>query len=379
MTGAKGPAATEVLDPPAHHSPIDDRHRALGAKLIEFGGWLMPLQYSGIVTEHKHVRSAAGLFDLSHMGELFVEGPQAGEALAAALVTNPPALAVGRAHYSMICAPDGGILDDLIVYRLAEERFLVVANAANAQLVSDTLVERLAGHRAVLDDRSLAMALCAIQGPKSVDILRPLTDVDLNALRYYAIAESEVAGIPSLVARTGYTGEDGFEIFVDTTHALELWDALSDAGTGHGLVPVGLGARDTLRLEAGMPLYGNELDRTTNPYEANLGRVVKLDKPGDFVGRAALEKVVADGPTRLLAGLTVRGRGIARHGHRVLNGTRPTGQVTSGTQSPTLGVPIAMAYVAPNDAQAGTMLAVEIREQPVAAEVVALPFYRRAR
>jgi aminomethyltransferase len=370
---------TEVIDASDHVTPLADRHRALGAKLIEFGGWLMPLQYAGILEEHRAVRERAGLFDLSHMAELFVDGPEAGAALAAALVSNPPALAVGRAHYSMICAPDGGILDDLIVYRLAEEHFLVVANAANAQVVSDTLAERLAGFRAVLDDRSLATALCAVQGPRSVDIVGPLTDVDLVALRYYAIAEGQVAGIPAFVARTGYTGEDGFEIFVETARAAELWDALSAAGAPHGMVPVGLGARDTLRLEAGMPLYGNELSRDTNPFQANQGRVVKLDKPGDFVGRKALEKVAAQGPDRLLCGLLVRGRGIARHGYPVLADERRTGVVTSGTQSPTLGLPIAMAYVAPGDAAPGTILAVEIRDQPVAAEVVALPFYRRSR
>ncbi len=369
---------TDVLGPPAHITPLVDRHRELGAKLIEFGGWLMPLQYTGIVAEHRAVRERAGLFDLSHMGELFVEGPQAGEALAYALVTNPPGLAVGRAHYSMICASDGGILDDLIVYRLAEQRFLVVANAANAQVVSDALAERLSGFRAILDDRSLATALCAIQGPRSAEILGTMTDVDLGALKYYAIAEGRVGGLSALVARTGYTGEDGFEVFVDTARAMELWDSLSAAGARLGLVPVGLGARDTLRLEAGMPLYGNELDRSTNPYQANLGRVVKLDKPGDFMGRAALEKVAQDGPNRLLVGLVIRGRGIARHGYPVLAGSRQTGIVTSGTQSPTLGVPIAMAYVAPADARPSTMLAVEIREQAVEAEVVPLPFYQRA-
>ena len=361
-----------------HLTPLADRHAALGAKVIEFGGWLMPLQYSGILEEHRAVRERAGLFDLSHMGELFVEGPDADTALAYALVSDPPSLEVGRAHYSMMCAPDGGIIDDLIVYRLGAERFLVVANAGNAQVVSDALAERLAGFRAVLDDRSLATALCAVQGPRAREILEPLTDVDLGALRYYAMAEGTVAGIPAYVARTGYTGEDGFEVFVDTARAGELWDALVAAGTPHGMVPVGLGARDTLRLEAGMPLYGNDLDLTTNPYEANLGRVVKLGKTGDFVGRPALEAVAAAGPKRLLVGLIVRGRGIARHGYRVLDGDRVTGVVTSGTQSPTLGVPIAMAYVAPADAVPGTMLAVEIREQSVAAEVVPLPFYRRA-
>lgn len=368
----------EVLQA-GHVTPLIERHRALGAKLVEFGGWLMPLQYTGILDEHRAVRERAGLFDLSHMGELFVEGPEAGAALAYALVTNPPALAVGRAHYSMICDPDGGILDDLIVYRLAEERFLVVANAGNAQLVSDSLAERIAGHRAVLDDRSLATALCAVQGPRSAEILAPLTNVDLASLRYYAIAEGEVAGLPALVARTGYTGEDGFEVFVETGRGEALWDALLAAGQPYGCVPVGLGARDTLRLEAGMPLYGNELDRTTNPFEAGLGRVVKLDKPSDFVGRAALERVAREGVARRLVGLVVRGRGIARHGYPVYVGERRTGVVTSGTQSPTLGYPIAMAYVAPGDAEPGTIVEVGIRDQRVAAEVVALPFYRRSR
>jgi aminomethyltransferase len=368
---------TDTLEQPARATPLEDRHKALGAKLIEFGGWLMPLQYGGILDEHRAVRERAGLFDLSHMGELFVEGPEAAAGLAYALVTDPPSLAVGRAHYSMICAPDGGILDDLIVYRLADDRFLVVANAANAQVVSDALAERLDGRRAVLDDRSLAMAMIAVQGPRSRSILASLTDVDLAALRYYGIAEGRVARIPAFVARTGYTGEDGFEVIVEVDSAEAVWDALMAAGGPAGMVPVGLGARDTLRLEAGMPLYGNELDRTTTPFEANLGRVVKLGKAGDFVGRAALETAAAEGPDRLLVGLAVTGRGIARHGYPVLAADRRTGVVTSGTQSPTLGRPIAMAYVAPADAGPGTMLAVEVRDQPVDAEVVPLPFYRR--
>ena len=369
---------TDTAQASLHETPLRERHVALGAKLIEFGGWLMPVQYAGIIEEHRAVRERAGLFDLSHMGELFVDGPDAGAALAYALVTNPPALAEGRAHYSMICEPDGGIIDDLIVYRLGPERFLVVANASNAQVVSDTLAERLVGFKAVLDDGSLATALVAVQGPRSVEILRPMTDVDLDALRYYAIAEGAVAGIAALVARTGYTGEDGFEVFVDTARARDLWDAMMASGSGHGLAPIGLGARDTLRLEAGMPLYGNELDRATNPFEANLGRVVKLDKPDDFVGRAALEKVAREGVTRRLVGLVMRGRGIARHGYPVHAGDRITGVVTSGTQSPSLGEAIAMAYVATADAAPGTMLDVEIRGQRVPAEVVPLPFYRRA-
>jgi aminomethyltransferase len=368
---------TDAVAAPLHETPLTDVHRRLGAKLIEFGGWLMPVQYTSILDEHRSVRERAGLFDLSHMGELFVEGEDAGTALATALVTDPRRLSVGRAHYSMICADDGGIIDDLIVYRLADERFLVVANASNAPTVSDALAERLRPFQAILDDRSLTTGMCAVQGPASLPIVGPLTDVNLDDLRYYAIAEGRVAGIPALVARTGYTGEDGFEIFVDWGRAEELWNALDDAGRPLGLVPVGLGARDTLRLEAGMPLYGNELDRETNPFEAGQGRIVKLDKEIDFVGRAPLEKVAREGPAKRLVGLVVTGRGIARHGYPVWVGDRRTGIVTSGTQSPTLGKPIGMAYVAPGDAEPGTILAVEIRDQRVDAEVVALPFYRR--
>ncbi|HUG30837.1 MAG TPA: glycine cleavage system aminomethyltransferase GcvT [Candidatus Limnocylindria bacterium] len=362
-----------------HETVLIEVHRSLGARLIEFGGWLMPVHYGGILEEHRAVRERAGLFDLSHMGELFVEGDDAADALAAALVSDPRALAVGRAQYSMICAPDGGVLDDLIVYRLAEERFLVVANASNAPVVSEELAARLVGWRAILDDRSLATSLVAIQGPLAAGILTPLTDIDLEGLRYYAIAEGEVAGIPALVARTGYTGEDGFEVFVDWNRGADVWAALAEAGEAADVIACGLGARDTLRLEAGMPLYGNELDRQTNPFEAGLGRVVKLEKEGDFVGREALARVAATGPAKKLVGLSITGRGIARHGYPVLAGERRTGVVTSGTHSPTLGRPIAMAYVAPGDAEPGTILAVEVREQPVSAEVVQMPFYKRER
>ena len=368
---------TDAVDLPVHLTPLTETHRELGARLIEFGGWLMPVQYGSIIEEHRTVRERVGLFDLSHMGELYVEGPDAGSALAAAVISDPSALRIGRAQYSMICAPDGGVVDDLIIYRLADTRFLVVANASNAAVVSDALAERLVGAKAVLDDRSLATGLLAVQGPSAVEVMTPLTDVDLDALRYYAAAEGTVAGIPALVARTGYTGEDGFEVFVDTGRTVELWSALIDAVRAADGGPIGLGARDTLRLEAGMPLYGNELDRETNPYEAGLGRVVKLEKAGDFVGRAALEKVAASGPAKRLVGLIVEGRGIARHGHLVWSGDRRTGVVTSGTQSPTLGVPIAMAYVAPADAEPGTVVDVEIRDARVPARVVALPFYRR--
>ncbi|MGZ6267730.1 MAG: glycine cleavage system aminomethyltransferase GcvT [Candidatus Limnocylindrales bacterium] len=353
------------------------RHEALGARIVEFGGWLMPLQYSGILEEHRAVRARAGLFDLSHMGELFVEGPEAASSLGYALTTEPASLKVGRAHYSMICFPEGGVLDDLIVYRLADERFMVVANASNAGAVSDALAERLTGFGVVLDDRSLAMALIAVQGPRAAAILAPLTNVVPDSLHYYGIAEGQVAGVAAMVARTGYTGEDGFEVFVDVAGAGRVWDVLMETGESAGLVPVGLGARDTLRLEAGMPLYGNELGPDMTPFEAGLGRVVHLDKVEDFVGKEALAKAASEGPRKLLVGLIVRGRGIARHGYEIFAGDRRVGVVTSGTLSPTLGEPIAMAYVAPSEAGAGTILDVAIRDQRVPAEVVPLPFYRR--
>jgi aminomethyltransferase len=356
-----------------------ERHRALGARMVEFAGWEMPVQYRGILEEHRAVRQRAGVFDLSHMGELHVLGPEAGAALAYALVTDPPALAVGRAHYSMICAPDGGVIDDLIVYRLAPEHFLVVANAGNAAVVADELRARLAGFDAALDDASLRTSLVAIQGPRALGVLAPLTDADPGALRYYAIAEGRVAGVPGLVARTGYTGEDGFECFVPWEDGPAVFDALLAAGAPENVIPAGLGARDTLRLEAGMPLYGNELGRDTTPFDAGLGRVVKFTKPGDFVGREALAAAQDRGRSKALVGLVLRGRGIARHGYPVYEpgAPAPCGAVTSGTQSPTLGEAIAMAYVPPKDADAGTMLEVAIREARVPAEVVPLPFYRR--
>jgi len=356
-----------------------ERHRALGARLVEFAGWEMPVQYTGILDEHRAVRQRAGVFDLSHMGELHVEGREAGAALAYALPTDPPSLAVGRAHYSMICAPDGGVIDDLIVYRLADDHFLVVANASNAAVVADELRARLAGFDAALDDASLRTSLVAIQGPLAVSVLTPLTDVDPSALRYYAIAKGRVAGVPALVARTGYTGEDGFECFVAWDDGPAVFDALLAAGAPGGVVPVGLGARDTLRLEAGMPLYGNELGRDTTPFDAGLGRVVKFAKPGDFVGRAALQAAQEAGRMKALTGLVMRGRGIARHGYPVFRagGVAQVGVVTSGTQSPTLGEAIAMAYVPPDASDAGTMLDVAIRDARVPAEAVALPFYRR--
>jgi aminomethyltransferase len=374
-TDATGATDAAVLQRTALHQV----HESLGARLIPFAGWEMPVQYRGIIEEHRTVRERAGLFDLSHMGELWVTGPGASAGLAQALVTDPPALRVGRAHYSMICAPDGGVIDDLIVYRVADQRFLVVANASNAATVASELGERLAGFDARLDDASLGTSLVAIQGPRSRGILAPLTDVALDELRYYAIAKGTVAGVPALVARTGYTGEDGFELFLDWDDAVGVWSSLLSEGTDAGLVPCGLGARDTLRLEAGMPLYGNELDRDCTPFEAGLGRIVKLDKEGGFVGREALVRAQAAGPRKSLVGLELRGPGIARHGYPVHQVASPAsdGVVTSGTISPTLGRAIAMAWVPPTASTAGTMVEVGIRASRVPAEIVPLPFYRR--
>ncbi len=345
--------------------------------MVPFAGWDMPVQYQGIVEEHQAVRQAAGLFDLSHMGELHVRGAGAGAALDHALVTIPSALAVGRAHYAMIADATGAILDDLIVYRLAPDHFLVVANASNAAVVAAALAERLAGFDAELDDASMRTSLIAIQGPKAAAILQPLADQDLTGLKYYASLSARVAGIEALVARTGYTGEDGFELFVAWDDAGPLWQALLDAGAPHGLVPGGLGARDTLRLEAGMPLYGQELSRDISPWEAGLGRVVKVDKPA-FVGREALV-AQRETATRRLVGLRVTGRGIARTGYPVyLSGApEPIGVVTSGTSSPTLGAAIAMAYLPADAAEVGGQVEIGIRSQRVAAEIIPLPFYRR--
>jgi aminomethyltransferase len=357
-----------------------EEHRALGARLIDFAGWEMPVQYTGILEEHRAVRQRVGLFDLSHMGEIWVSGPGAGAGLAAALVSDPPRLSIGRAQYSMICAADGGIIDDLIVYRLAEERFLLVPNASNREAVAEAVRERVAGFEAAVDDASLRTSLVAVQGPRAAELLATQTDVDLANLRYYAIAEGHACGEPALVARTGYTGEDGFELIVEWTAALPVWRRLMAAGEGLDIMACGLGARDTLRLEAGMPLYGNELDLATNPFEAGLGRVVKLDKAGDFVGRDALQQIADEGPRRILAGLAMRGRGIARHGYPVhAPGTQEQiGVVTSGAPSPTLRMAIAMAYLPPNRAQPGNMVEVAIRAARVQAEVVPLPFYKRA-
>jgi aminomethyltransferase len=380
---ATGPASTGPETAGPRRTPLTQVHERLGATLTDFAGWLMPLRYGSETAEHQAVRTAAGLFDLSHMGELAVSGPEAAAALDYALVGYLTALRPGRARYTMICAADGGVLDDLIVYRLADTEFLVVANAANAAAVTALLTERAAGMDAVVADRTSDYALIAIQGPRSADILGPLTDASLGAVKYYASYPATVAGAAVLLARTGYTGEDGFEIFARPADAEGIWTTLSKAGADRGLVPAGLAARDTLRLEAGMPLYGSELGPDLTPFDAGLGRVVKLDKPGDFVGRAALTARAQAAPERALVGLVAQSRRVPRHGYSVLWDGAPCGTVTSGAPSPTLGAPIAMAYVtravadeAAREDGAGR-LAVDVRGRAEPAKLVPLPFYRR--
>jgi aminomethyltransferase len=366
-------------------TPLRAVHERLGATMTGFAGWLMPLRYGSEIAEHRAVRSAAGLFDLSHMGEIGVTGPGAAAALDYALTGQPSALKPGRARYTMICAPDGGVLDDLIVYRLGGTDFMVVANAANTEVVAAALRERAAGYPAQVEDLTDRYALIAIQGPHAARILQPLTDTALDQVRYYAGQPAAVAGHDVLLARTGYTGEDGFELFTSPGDAEPVWMALTRAGEADGLVPAGLAARDTLRLEAGMPLYGNELGPDVTPFDAGLGRVVVFDKPGDFVGRAALTERAQAAPRRVLVGLTGGSRRIPRHGYPVLWDGQPHGTVTSGAPSPTLGVPIAMAYLEPGTAQqvaedaAGDRLTVDIRGSAEPARMTGLPFYHRPR
>jgi len=347
--------------------------------MTSFAGWQMPLRYGSETAEHQAVRHAAGLFDLSHMGEILVSGPDAGAALDYALTGLISALRPGRARYTMICAADGGVLDDLVVYRQGEQEFLVIANASNTGVVFSSLRDRAAGFDAAVTDATDDYALIAIQGPAAAGILGALTSLDLGAMKYYAGGFGSVAGRPCWVARTGYTGEDGFEVYCRPSDAVAVWDAILAAGAPSGLVPAGLAARDTLRLEAGMPLYGNELGPDMTPFEAGLGRVVKFDKPGDFVGRSALLALASAAPGRRLVGLTVESRRVARHGYPVLADGKECGVVTSGAPSPTLGHPIAMAYLNAGPDAGDAVLTVGIRGEAVPVQLTDLPFYSRSR
>ncbi len=365
----------------AKRTPLYEVHVALGARMIEFGGWLMPVQYTSIIEEHRGVRSRAGIFDLSHMGEIEISGPHALDLVQWVTTNDASKLEVGQAQYSTMCKPDGGIVDDLLVYRLPDRYFLVV-NAANAakdfQWIQSQRAQR--GHwRVHIQDLTDATALIAVQGPRSQEILQPLAELDLESLGYYRSAVGTVAGHPQvLVSRTGYTGEDGFELFLPAEKAVSLWDAIMRAGREAGLVPVGLGARDTLRLEACMALYGNDIDETTNPIEAGLARWVRLDK-GDFVGWEALARVQQEGPSRKLVGFRMVDPGIPRHGYDIYAMGTKVGYVTSGSYSPTLDANIGLGYVPTALSEPGNRIEIGIRGRLAAAEVVPTPFYRRPR
>ncbi len=379
---------SERLAASERHSPLHDVHVAAGAAFTDFAGWQMPVRYTSDLAEHAAVRTGAGLFDLSHMGEILVVGPQAGEALDHALAGKLSAIDEGQAKYSLLLSERGGILDDLVVYRTGPDRFLVVANASNREVAARELRERAAAFDCVVQDESDDIALIALQGPRAEEILRNVDGFDLGAggsgglddLRYYraipcTYLDQHGRSHNVLVARTGYTGEDGFEFYIAPEAAAALWEAIAETGAGAGLVPAGLAARDTLRLEAGMPLYGHELSTETFPVQAGLGRVVALKtKEGDFVGRAAVEQGPAAG-SRVLVGLRSEGKRAGRAGYPVMLGDRVVGEVTSGALSPTLGYPIAMAYVDP-DAADSTSLELDVRGSRVAASITPLPFYK---
>ncbi|GAA5229952.1 glycine cleavage system aminomethyltransferase GcvT [Arthrobacter cryoconiti] len=367
------------------YTALYEAHQRAGASFTDFGGWSMPLKYSSELAEHHGVRNAAGLFDLSHMGEIWVSGPDAGAFLDYALVGKLSAVAVGKAKYSLICQADGGIVDDLISYRRTDEKYLVVPNAGNAETVAALLAERAAGFDVVVEDVSQATSLIAVQGPVSEEILLTLVPeaqhLAVTELKYYASVEVTINGQELLLARTGYTGEDGFEIYVPNAEAEALWDKLLENGTALGLIPAGLAARDSLRLEAGMPLYGNELTLTGHAYSAGLGPVVSLAKESDFVGKTALAAIKESGQGtttgRKLVGLKGQGRRSARGHYQILKDGIVVGEVTSGQPSPTLGYPVALAYVDVELATPGTLLDVDLRGKAEPFEVVTLPFYKR--
>jgi aminomethyltransferase len=369
------------MDPqvPAQKTPLFGAHQRLGAKIIDFGGWLMPVNYpAGILEEHKATRSAVGVFDVCHMGEIHFRGPRAAEAVQRLVTNNVGGMADGRALYAVACHPDGGIVDDLIVYRVASDHFFIVVNASNIDKDYQHFISNV-GAICQISNESDATGLIAFQGPKAETALRGLTDANLAALGSFTfLPNQKVAGLSAWIARTGYTGEDGFEILCASEKAPELWDALVAAALAVGGKPVGLGARDTLRLESRLSLYGNDLSDATTPLEAGLGWVVKFDA-GDFIGRESLLRQREAGLQRKLVGFEMRDRGIARHGYaisEVASGAR-LGEVTSGTVGPWIGKNIGMGYVPVSHAEPGTRIVIDCRGKPAQAEVVKGPFYRR--
>jgi aminomethyltransferase len=360
-------------------TPLNAAHRESGAKMVAFGGWDMPVEYAGLISEHMAVRTAAGLFDVSHMGELAVEGPGALAFLQSVTSNDVSKLADGQAQYSSLPMDNGAPVDDVIVMRRAPDRYLMVVNASNVEKDFRWLKERPAPGCEVTN-RSDDYALIALQGPRAQDILQPLTGIDLPALKYYHFADGTVAGAPAIVSRTGYTGEDGFELFVAPKDAEEVWKTLLEKGKDAGLVPAGSGARDTLRLEARMCLYGNDMDETTTLVEAGLGWIVSVDEAkGDYPGRKVLAEQKKSGAPRKLVGFEMVGRGIARHGYGAFLRDEPAGHVTSGTYAPYLQKNIGLVYLPSASAAAGTEFQVDVRGRRVAARVVPTPFYKRAK
>jgi len=354
--------------------PLHDRHVELGGKMVEFAGFQIPVQYSGILDEHRAVRERVGLFDVTHMGEVFIEGPGALDTIQKVTANDASRLEEGQVQYSVLLTESGTIVDDLLVYRLAAGRWMLVPNASNREKDFRWVSDHATGDTSLLN-ASDDWVLVAIQGPRAEAVLGAVTDMDLAGMRAFRHAEAEAAGQPCRVSRTGYTGEDGFEIYIEADRAAPLWDGLMEAGRDEGILPCGLGARDLLRLEAGLCLYGNDIDETTTPIEAGLGWLVKLGK-GDFLGREVLARQKEEGPARRLCGFKVTGKGIARSGHPVLAEGKRVGQVTSGTHSPSVGAPIGMAYLPADHAEPGTAIEVLVRNKPVSCEVVKLPFYK---
>ena len=366
--------ADAVAEQALKRTPLHEQHRALGAKLVPFAGYEMPVNYpAGITAEHKAVRTACGVFDVSHMGEFIVRGPDAVAFVDRVTTNDVGKLAVGQAHYSTILNERGTIEDDCLVYRMAD-RLMVVVNASNREKDLAHMRRYLDGFDCTVEDRSDDFALLAVQGPQAEEILQPLADFDLSAVKYYWFAEGAVAGVRGVISRTGYTGEDGFELYVPSADAPRLWEALMATGR---ITPCGLGARDTLRLEMGMALYGNDIDDTVTPYEANLGWLVKLAK-GDFVGKPALEAQKAAGIPRRLVGFTVAERAIPRHGYPVLHDGQPSGEVRSGTMSPSLGIAIGTCYLPAGATAEGTAFEIDVRGRRVPATVTKPPFYKDA-
>jgi aminomethyltransferase len=361
---------------PLEHTPLYDRHVAMGARMVEFGGWEMPVQYSGIVDEHNAVRNAAGLFDISHMGEFELKGPDALAFLQHVVTQDVAKIGEGLANYALLCRPNGGIVDDIFIYNLPDG-YLVVVNASNIDKDFAWMREQAGTFDVTLENISDEAAMLALQGPHAEAILARATNADVVNLPFHGVTVASLLGdIPAIVARTGYTGEDGFELFIDNGYAARVWDALLEMGRADGLKPCGLGARDSLRFEACLALYGHEISDDINPYEAKLGWVVKLDK-GDFVGRDALQAVKQAGATRKLVGFEMVDRGIARGEYEIrsLDGER-VGVVTTGMPSPTLGRNLGLGYVPAALAAEGSEFNVIVRERPVRARVVKTPFYK---